>query len=154
MRELKHYKFGFDPWGLGLFLLIMTPNFVWFAVPAPNDILRAESSTPIIDAAGQVFQIAMVAALCGVVNTTRNESILIGAFGVPALLFGFLLHYYSSWGVYYRGRVNAGVLLKLCLEPCWIFLLLALARKNGPALLAAAGFTICHLTSTLINFIL
>lgn len=32
------YRFGFDFWGLILFLLVMVPNFIWFAVPAPNDV--------------------------------------------------------------------------------------------------------------------
>ena len=27
------YKLGFDIWGLLLFLGIMVPNFIWFAVP-------------------------------------------------------------------------------------------------------------------------
>jgi hypothetical protein len=49
MKLLKPYRFGFDIWGLLLFLLVMLPNFIWFAVPAPNDVLRAESVTPITD---------------------------------------------------------------------------------------------------------
>ena len=31
MKPLKQYRFGFDPWGLLLFLLVMLPNFIWFA---------------------------------------------------------------------------------------------------------------------------
>ena len=72
MWNLKNYKFGFDPWGLGLFLVIMLPNCIWFAVPAPNDILRAESVTPLLDTVGQVLQVVLAAALCGVVNTARS----------------------------------------------------------------------------------
>lgn len=53
----SHYRFGFDPWGLLLFLLVMLPNFIWFAVPAPNDILRTDSVTPVVDAVGSVFQV-------------------------------------------------------------------------------------------------
>ena len=45
----SRYRFGFDFWGLLLFLLVMAPSFIWFAVPAPNDILRAESVTPVVD---------------------------------------------------------------------------------------------------------
>ena len=37
---MKKYRFGFEPWGLLLFLVVMLPNLIWFAVPAPNDILR------------------------------------------------------------------------------------------------------------------
>ncbi len=40
---LKNYKLSFEIWGLLLFLIVMIPNFIWFAIPAPNDILRAES---------------------------------------------------------------------------------------------------------------
>lgn len=67
MKLLKQYRFGFDPWGLLLFLLVMLPNFIWFAVPAPNDILRADSATPVVDAIGSVFQVLTVACLCFVI---------------------------------------------------------------------------------------
>ena len=46
---LKEYKFGFNIYGLLLFLIIMIPNFIWFAVPAPDDVLRVESVTEMID---------------------------------------------------------------------------------------------------------
>ena len=35
---LKKYKFGFEPWGLFLFIIIMIPNFFWFIFP-PRDTL-------------------------------------------------------------------------------------------------------------------
>ena len=71
MWSVKCYRFGFDPWGLGLFLLIMLPNLAWFALPAPNDILRAESAAPLLDGLGQCLQIIMVAALCLLVNVCK-----------------------------------------------------------------------------------
>ncbi len=40
------YKIGFEAGGLVLFAVIMLPNFLWFAVPTPNDVLRRESITP------------------------------------------------------------------------------------------------------------
>ena len=43
MFDLKKYKFEFDIWGFVLFLVIMIPNFIWFKIPASNDILRTES---------------------------------------------------------------------------------------------------------------
>ena len=46
---IKKYKIGFDIWGLIIFIIIMIPNFIWFAVPAPNDILREESITKTVD---------------------------------------------------------------------------------------------------------
>lgn len=45
----RKYRVGFDFRGLILFLIIMIPNFIWFIVPAPNDILRNDSLTPHID---------------------------------------------------------------------------------------------------------
>lgn len=151
MWNLKNYRFGFDPWGLGLFLVIMLPNCIWFAVPAPNDILRAESVTPLLDTVGQVFQVALAAALCGVVNTARSGPVSRG-YAAGALLC--VLLYFAGWAAYYAGIANAAVLLTLCLAPCGAFLLFAWARSNTPALLAAGGFALCHLSSTLINFVL
>ena len=63
-KLVKGYKLGFESWGLALFLGIMLPNFIWFAVPAPNDILRGESVTEVADIIGSVFQAVMIAALC------------------------------------------------------------------------------------------
>jgi hypothetical protein len=38
---MKNIKFNI--YGLLLFIFIMIPNFIWFVVKAPNDILRSES---------------------------------------------------------------------------------------------------------------
>lgn len=46
---LKKYEFGFDVGCLLLFLIIMIPNFIWFAAPAPNDVLRMDSITETLD---------------------------------------------------------------------------------------------------------
>ena len=70
---LKEYKFGFNIYGLLLFLIIMIPNFIWFAVPAPNDVLRAESVTEVIDTIASVCQILMVIALCIFVNIKNHK---------------------------------------------------------------------------------
>lgn len=61
---IKNYKFGVDIYSLLLFLIIMLPNFIWFAIPAPNDILRTDSVTPIVDAIGSFCQIFFIIALC------------------------------------------------------------------------------------------
>ena len=68
----QKYKFGFDLWGLVLFFIIMIPNFIWFAVPAPDDILRAESKTEVIDTIASVCQVLMVISLCIFVNKERK----------------------------------------------------------------------------------
>lgn len=70
---MKKYKLGFDISGLVLFLIVMLPNFIWFAVPAPNDILRAESVTPAIDMMGSICQVLFVAALCVMINKKRKK---------------------------------------------------------------------------------
>lgn len=44
---MKGCKFGFEAWRFILFFGIMLPNFIWFAVPAPDDILRGGSVTEI-----------------------------------------------------------------------------------------------------------
>ena len=51
------YRFGFDFRGLLLFLLVMLPNFIWLAVPVPNDVLRADSVTPVVDVIASVFAV-------------------------------------------------------------------------------------------------
>ena len=46
---IKRYKLSFEICGLLLFLIVMIPNFIWFAIPAPNDILRTKSITETVD---------------------------------------------------------------------------------------------------------
>ena len=70
---LKKYKMGFDIWGLVVFLIIMIPNFIWSAVPAPDDILRTESATKVIDTIGSVAQVIMIFTLCVFINNERNK---------------------------------------------------------------------------------
>jgi len=147
----EKYRMGFDLWGLALFLIIMLPNFVWFFLPAPNDVLRNESATPLLDSIAQVLQIVMTAALCVVVNLTGDQPMKRGyRAGIPICV----TLYFAGWGAYYAGALNAAVILDLCLAPCGAFLLFALARKNKAALVAAGGFAICHSISSVVNFIL
>ena len=151
MWKLKNYKLGFDPWGLALFLIVMLPNFLWFAFPAPHDVLRGESVTPQIDAIAQAFQIAMAATLCVVVNITRDRPIKRGYLAAAAACAAL---YFTGWAVYYAGIVNPAVILTLCLAPCGAFLLFALGRKNIAALASAGGFAVCHLVFAVVNFII
>ncbi len=151
MWNVKNYRPGFDPRGLALFLLIMLPNFVSFALPAPNDILRNESVTPIIDAIAQAFQIVIAAALCALVNTARDRPMRRGyAAGTAACV----ALYFAGWAAYYTGIAGAAVILDLCLAPCGAFLLFALGRKNAPALVSGGAFLLCHLIFAVVNFIL
>ena len=151
MWTLKNYRPGFDPWGLGLFLLIMLPNLVWFVLPAPNDVLRVESVTPLTDTTAQVFQIIMTATLCGVINVTRDKPM---KRGYRAGTAACTVLYYSGWAAYFTGTASAAVILDLCLTPCGTFLLFALARRNVLALISGMAFTTCHSIFASINFIL
>ena len=148
---LQKYKFGFNVSGLVIFLIIMLPNFIWFAFPAPNDILRQESITPIVDTIGSVCQIIFVASLCVVINKER-DSIKISPLLISSIVCIGL--YFSGWVLYYNGIVNTIVIICLTLPPCVAFILFALDRKNIITLIPAVCFTICHLIYGTVNFIL
>ena len=146
----SHYRFGFDPWGLLLFLLVMLPNVLWFAVPAPNDILRTESVTPVVDIIGSVFQVLTVACLCFVIHKERSKfrfspSVVATTVCIAA--------YYIGWLLYYAGITTPWAIFLLTLPPCLAFILFAIDRKNLPAVVSAAGFTVCHLFFSIVNFV-
>ena len=145
------FRFCFSRSGLALFLLVMLPNFFWFAVPAANDALRAESGTPGLDAAAGVCQVLLVAALvflkhAGAEPFPRQRALLWGA---GASLAG----YYAAWACYYLGFAGPAVILALALLPCLAFGLFALDRKNWAALAAAVAFAFCHVTGSILNFL-
>ena len=148
---LKKYKLGFDISGLVIFLIIMLPNFIWFAVPAPNDILRQESITPIVDIIGSVCQIIFVASLCIVINKERDSIRISPLLISSAFCIGL---YFLGWVLYYNGIVNPMVIICLTLPPCIAFIFFALDRKNIIAFIPAVCFTICHLIYGIVNFIL
>ena len=52
---------------------MMLPNFIWFAVPAVNDVLREKSVTPFVDMIASVFQVVMIVALCIIINKYRQK---------------------------------------------------------------------------------
>ena len=148
---MKKYRFGFEPWGLLLFLVVMLPNLIWFAVPAPNDILREGPAGGFVDSAASVFQILMAAALCLLVNRER------GPLQLTSLIFaagGCVLLYYAGWAWYYMAFTGPPVIVLLTLPPCLAFEFFAYDRKNAIAMLPIAVFTICHLIYAAANFIL
>lgn len=146
----KRYKFGFSVSGLVLFLVIMLPNFIWFAHPAPNDILRGASVTGTLDAIASVCQVLVVASLCMVVRREQNRLRL-----TPLLAAGMLccLLYFACWIAYYGGLTNPVVMLGLTIPPCLAFLFYALDRQNGVAVVPIVGFTVCHLLHTIANYL-
>lgn len=148
---MKKYKIGFSVGGLLLVLIIMLPNFHWFAVPAPNDILRAESVTPTLDMAASIAQVLMVIALCIFVNRD-SKRIGVSPFVITTVICCLL--YFTGWVFYYQGVTNAVVILDLCTAPCLAFLFFSLDRKNVFAVILTVIFAVCHFISGVINFIL
>ncbi len=150
MSLLKQYRFGFEPWGLLLFLLVMLPNFVWFAVPAPNDILCTDSVTPAVDAIGSVFQVLTIACLCFVIRKDRRKLRFSPLIIVTIICVAI---YHIGWVLYYTANANPIVILLLTVPPCLAFILFAIDRKNLPAVLFATVFAVCHLVFAVVNFI-
>lgn len=148
---LKKYKFGFDFWGILLFLMIMIPNFIWFAVPAPNDVLRVDSVTPIVDRIGSICQVIFIAAIC-ILKRKDVEAVRFTKLVITALLLVAL--YYLGWIFYYQAMVNPIVIMLLTLPPCFSFIVYTIDRKNMIATIPAAIFTICHIIYGVANFIL
>ncbi len=147
---LKDYKFGFDWIGLILFLIIMIPNLIWFVVPAPDDVLRTESVTSVVDIIGSVCQVLMVASLCLIIN--RNYiGMRVSSLVVEVVSCIFL--YYICWLFYYLGKADIAVLLGLTVFPCAAFLLYSYKRKNIIAAFFAGAFSVCHLIYAIANFV-
>lgn len=147
----KTFQLSFDLWGLGLFLLIMLPNFIWFGIPVPNDVLREESVTPVWDMAAAIFQALMVISLCFLKNRNAGKF----SWKHPLALGSAVccLCYYTAWVFYYGGAVSAPVILSLSLFPCGSFFLFALERKNTVSLVLTVLFAVCHTVFGVVNFI-
>ncbi len=148
---LKKYRVGFDIFGLLLFLLVMIPNFIWFEVPAPNDILRAESNTPLIDGIGSVSQVIFIAAICILkrkgVDRIRLSKLII-------LSLAMVITYFIGWILYYNGIVNLIAIILLTIPPCMAFILYAADRKNVIAIIPTVIFTVCHVIYGAVNYII
>ena len=146
---LKNYRIGFDWIGLILFLVIMIPNFIWFVVPAPNDVLRTESITGTIDSIASVCQVLMVASLCLVINRNNTGSKVIGTI---ITVMACVVLYYICWLCYYQGNTETTVLMGLAAFPCAAFLIYSYKRRNMIAAFFAVVFSMCHLLYAIANF--
>lgn len=146
---MKKYKLGFDPFGLILFLAIMAPNFIWMIKPAPMDILRAESLTPVLDLFMGVVQVIFAAALCGILNQ-KAKKLRLSAWIIISAASAAV--YYAAWGFYYAGNISSAIVLLLTIAPCMAFLSYLIDRKNYIALLPAILFSLCHLLHAILNF--
>lgn len=146
---VKKYRFGFEWWGLVLFLAIMLPNLIWFAIPSPNDILRVDSLTPMIDTIATVCQIAFVICLCLLIRTNQKP------FRINGMIKGAVAStvvYYICWILYYQGVTNVAVIMGLTIFPCVAFFLFAIDRCNTCATVPIILFTVCHLIYAIVNF--
>lgn len=143
------YKFEFDILGLVLFLTVMIPTIIWAFVPAPNDILRMESATPVVDTIASVLQIMAVASLCFMSNKDADKLHLTPMVILAAIC---VLVYYAGWGLYYCGICSLWVIILMTIPPCLALVLYAADRKNLPAALLSTGFAVCHLLFAILNF--
>jgi len=150
MKMLKQYKFGFDLLGVVIFLLVMLPTFIWLAFPAPNDVLRTESVTPVVDTVATICQALFVACMCLLVNKERSQRRFSPLIIVSVVCVAV---YYIGWVLYYCGNAASWVILMLTLPPCAVFILFTLERKNLPATLFAVVFAVCHTVFAIMNFI-
>ena len=148
---LKKYTMGFDSFGLCLFAVIMLPNLWWMAHPAPNDVLRVESATPVVDMIGSLCQVAMVFGLC-FIRRVNAKPLRLSPPLVAAL--ACVLVYLAAWGCYYAGLTNTLVILLLTLVPCAAFILYLADRQNGIGLIPDALFTLCHVIFAIVNFLM
>lgn len=148
---LKNYRFKFDFLGLILFGLMIIPTILWSFFQAPNDVLRAESVTPIIDVIATVTQSIMIASLCMLVNKSADKLKLSPMIMATIICFAM---YFVGWIIYYLGVVNPLVILDLTIPPCLAFLFYGIDRKNIPAVISSVMFLICHLIYGTINFII
>lgn len=148
---IKKYRIGFDIWGLIIFIIIMVPNFIWFVVPAPNDIFRGESITETVDAIASICQVLMVMSLCIFINQNRKK-ISITRFIIATIICCLL--YFLCWMFYYIGVTKAIVILGLVIFPCLTFLFFSIDRKNMIAVIPISIFMICHLIYGVVNYII
>lgn len=137
-------KITLNKYGLLLFFLIMIPNFVWFMIKAPNDILRVESVTPTLDLIASIFQIIMAVFLC----FSKDENNKFNIYSIISVILYFL-----CWTLYYLGIINNIVIIGLCLFPCLSFLFYEAKIKNWIAMIPTIVFTILHLLYGIINFL-
>ena len=150
MTFCRLYKLGFDIWALILFLAVMIPTIIWAFVPAPNDVLRTESATPIVDTIASALQFIAIACLCVLISKDAGKVRL----SPQVILSGLcVLIYFAGWVLYYCGFSASWVILLMTLSPCLALILYAADRRNLPAAILASGFAICHLIFAIVNFI-
>lgn len=144
------YTMGFDLWGLLLFAVIMLPNILWMFFPAPNDLLRAESVTPVVDGIASFCQMLMVFCLCLII---RRDAHPLRLSPILVCVCACVLGYWLAWGCYYAGLAVLPAVLLMTLLPCAAFLLYLWMRGNLIGLIPAIVFTVCHIIFAFCNFL-
>lgn len=148
---LKKYKFGIDAWAIWFIAAIMLPNIIWALSNLPNDILKNETLTPVLDNIMTIAQVLMIVSLCLIRNKETQNRPIKSSF--PAISAAFCMFYYSSWIFYFCGSADSIILVSLCVTPCVALILYCLFRKNAPALLFTALFSVFHIMRTVLNFL-
>lgn len=148
---IKKYTFDLNLDSLWLTVFLLVPSVVWYFFPAPNDVLRTESVTPISDTAASVSQVIFIGILCFTVNVAAPKRNVKSKPMISTILSCSV--YYLSWFVYYIGIVNFAVILALTLAPCAAFLFYALEKRNHIALFPMGIFTFCHIVYGVVNFL-
>ncbi len=148
---LKKYKIGFDVWALWIFAVIMLPNIVWLIYSGPDDLFYKETVTPKVDLMANIFRCLMLVSLCFIRNKTANRSI---KSSLPAISGACCMFYYSAWIFYFCGEASNLIIISLCIFPCLAFLIFTVFRKNPLAFIFAAIFTVLHIISTTVNYIM
>lgn len=148
---LKKYKIGFDVWALWILAVIMLPNIIWMIYSGPDDLFNRETVTPKVDVVMNIFRCLMLAALCFIRNKTATRSI---KSSLPAVSGACCMFYYSAWIFYYCGQSNNLIIISLCIFPCLAFIVYAFFKKNPFAFVFAIIFTLLHIVSTAVNYII
>lgn len=143
---LKKYRVGFEAWAAVLFVLIMLPNVIWYALPErPFSLLSIQNPLPAVDAVSSTARVLMVACLCFLKNRDI-QPLRLGPLILACALC--VLAYYVMWALYFAGVTPALAVCGLCVFPCAAFVLFSIGRKNFPALAFALVFTVCHALCT------
>ncbi len=146
----KKYKFAFNLWAIILFLAMMLPYVYWFIIPAPNDILRTKSVTPILDNVASICQTITIALLCLI---QRNDVGRLRWSSTVLCTVIWYVTYIVTWFFYYQGNTHSIIIVLLCLMPCLALGSYMMDRKNYLAILPLLLFSICHLLHGILNFI-
>ena len=144
-KQINNINLKFNIFGLLLFVIVMLPNIFWFIFPPPNDVLRKESLTPIIDTIASIFQIIMIVCLCFVNKKYAKKYDLLSLICVAI--------YFLCWILYYFSIVNSVVILGLCIFPCLSFIFYEIRIKNWAAFVATIIFFLLHLIYGIKNFL-